>query len=489
MRLYLISLFVLFAFYAHSQQGTFLKVFAGNSYEEGIKTFRLPNKTYRIVGNTGTYGWGQKNIWLIALDSNANFMWHKTYGEGGFDFAQDAQMDSKGNIYIIGSSTSQSSNSYQMLLVGVDTNGHYFTYSYFGGMDWDFGNGIQIVDDTLLMLAGETYSYGNGQSKAWLIQTRTNGQMLWSSIVGGSNKESFSSVKQLYNGDFVCSGYSKSFGNGSKDPMLYRCNSQGDSLWMHAYNDTTDGEFYDLIINNDTNIIAVGYQKDTTDSYQDLSIMNVDINGQLKWNRNSLKHHDDANYKGIIKENDRYIVTGMSSKYGNGNNRIYGSRLERDGWWNASFIFGSSENDYSNSIVKDTSNNQLHYIITGTTRSYGLNFTAAIVIRMDSSFQADTVSSVFIPSAISSAKSSDQLSLKIFPNPASDIANIEIPNNKTNDPFELHIYNMIGELIFENRIEKGQNSLVLDTRNWPKSSYFVIVNNSTVIYKAILIKK
>jgi hypothetical protein len=339
------------------------------------------------------------------------------------------------------------------------------------------------------MLAGETYSYGNGQSKAWLIQTRTNGQMLWSSFVGGSNKESFSSVKQLYNGDFVCSGYSNSFGNGSKDPMLYRCNSQGDSIWMYTYGDTTDGEFYDLIINTDTNIIAVGYQNDTTDSYQDLSIMNVDINGQVNWHRNSLQHHADANYKSIVKEGDRYIVTGMSSKYGNGNNRTYGSRLEKDGWWNSSFIFGSSKEDYSNSIVKDTSNNQLHYIITGTTRSYGLNFTAAIVIRMDSSFQADTVSSVFIPSAISSSKSPDQFSLNIYPNPASDIVNIEIPNIKTNEPFELHIYNMIGELIFENRLEKGQNSLVLDIRNWPKSSYFVTVNNSTVIYKAVIIKK
>ena len=83
----------------------------------------MPNKTYRIIANTGAWGWGSNNIWYIALDTNANFAWHKTIGYGGIDIANAATMDVNGNIYIVGSSTSESSNSYQMLYLALDSAG------------------------------------------------------------------------------------------------------------------------------------------------------------------------------------------------------------------------------------------------------------------------------------------------------------------------------------------------------------------------------
>lgn len=488
MKIIALFLFLFVAFSVNAQPGTFLKIFSGQSYEEGIKSFRLPNKTYRIVGNTGTFGWSQKNIWLIALDSTGNFMWHKTYGEGGLDFAADAQMDSHGNIYIVGSSTSATSNSYQMLLVGVDTNGHAFTNTYFGGTNWDFGNAIQLLDDTTIMLVGETYSYTNGQSNAWIVKAHTNGQLIWMSSIGGNKKESFSAIKHLYNGDFVCSGYSDSYGNGSKDPMLYRCNSNGDSIWLHTFKDTTDGEFYDLLINSDTNIIAVGYQNDTSDNYQDLSLMNIDINGQLNWNRIGLRHKENANIRSIISEEDKYITAGMSNKYSSGKDDIYGSLIAHDGWWNKSYIFGSKENDFSNTIVRDTSNGQIHYLITGTTRSYGLNFSGALFVRMDSDFNADTIPSVLIPSSIYPINNYGKITLNIYPNPCIDRLNIILPKESINQISQLYVYNTIGKLIESITIEKGEEEYQINTKNWPKASYFIVLKTSLINYSSIIIK-
>lgn len=488
MKLSLVLLFVLSVVVGKAQQGTFLKVFSGQSYEEGIKSFRLPNKSYRIVGNTGTYGWGQKNIWLIALDSNGNFMWHKTYGKGGLDFAEDAKMDANGNIYIIGSSSSQTVNSYQMLLVGVDTNGYAFTYTYFGGTNWDFGNGLEMINDSTLMLVGETYSYSERQSNAWIIKALTNGQLIWMASIGGNKKESLSAIKQLYNGDFVCAGYSDSYGNGSKDAMLYRCNSSGDSIWFKTFKDTTDGEFYDLLINSDTNIIAAGYQKDTNDSFQDLSLMNYNINGQLKWNRVSLRHKNNANIKNVIPQGDNYITAGMSAKYSSGKDDIYGSSIQHGGWWNKSYVFGSKENDYSNSITADTSNGQLHYLITGTTRSYGLNFSGALFIRMDSNFNSDTVPSLLIPSSISPKNNYGTISLNIFPNPCLNNVNVIIPKEAQNQVSQLFVYNMFGKLIENITLEKGEETEEIDTKNWPKASYFIVIRTALINYSIILIK-
>ena len=188
---YLVLFFILSYTSLLSQQGTFSRIYTGGSYEEGIAAFHLPDNTYRLIGNTGSYGWGNTNVWFIALDSSANFLWHKSIGVGGLDKAEDAVMDSYGNIFIVGSSTSQPNTSYQMLLLGIDTAGVVFTHNYFGGSDWDFGHGLCLIDDSLLMLVGETFSSGNGQSDAWMLKVNKQGDSLWSDVIGGAQKDAF----------------------------------------------------------------------------------------------------------------------------------------------------------------------------------------------------------------------------------------------------------------------------------------------------------
>jgi len=270
--------------------------------------------------------------------------------------------------------------------------------------------------------------------------------------------------------------------------MLYRCSSSGDSIWLNTYKDTTDGEFYDLLINSDTNIIAVGYQNDTNDNHQDLSVMNFYSYGQLNWNRVGLRHKENANIKSIIPEGDNYITAGMSARYGSGKDDIYGSLINHGGWWVKSYVFGSKENDYSNTIVKDTSNGQLHYLITGTTRSYGLNFSGALFIRMDTSYKADTVPSVLIPSSISSTSNIGKISLNIYPNPCVNYVNILLPKEIQNQVSQLFVYNMLGELIEHKMIEKGIETQEIDTKKWPKASYFIVIRTSLINYSSILIK-
>ncbi len=483
--LFLIS-FTLLSFVGRAQVGTFSRVYSGSSYDEGIKSFHLADHTYRIVGNTGSYGWGQTNIWLIALDSAGNFLWHKTYGKGSFDKAENATIDSQGNIYVIGTSSSQAQMSFQMMFLGIDKGGNAFTTSYIGGSDWDFGYGIKLISDTSFLIVGQTYNSTHGQADARVLEVDKQGNINWAKTVGGKLKEVFYGVDRLANGDIVCCGMTQSYGNGSFDPCLCRLTANGDSLWFKSLPDSTDGGFYDLIINADTDIVAVGFQEDTAFQLMDLSVMAFHNNGDLFWDRISLRQRKYAYYKSIVAEGNKYVVAGMSTRYGSGGQNIYGSKLRHDGWWQSSFVFGGNKDDYAYSITKDTVGGY-HYLVTGTTRSYGLSFSGAILIRMDSAFHADTVVQITIPSDINTNTESAENTILIAPNPILDKLLISNIKNKQNVPMYIDVYDTYGRLFYTNEIQDLSNRIEINASTWPLGPLFVVVRSGNTVFKTTIL--
>ncbi len=470
-----------------AQQGTFLRIFNGGNYDEGIAAFHLPDNTYRLIGNTGSYGWGNTNIWFIALDSSAHFMWHKTIGRGGLDKAEDAVMDSKGNIFIVGSSTSESNMSYQMLFVGIDTSGVVFTNNYYGGSDWDFGHALCLVDDSLLMLAGETYSFGNGQSDAWMLKVNKQGDSIWSNTIGGARKDIFKDVKFKADYGYVFAGKTQSYGNGSYNPMLYHTDIYGDSLWLKIYADTTDGGLNALLINSDTTIITVGYQVDTDNVYSDLLVLKYQHNGDFVWNRTSLKFGETSNFTSIISKDNNILAVGKTTAYGNGGEDMLGTTFSKDGWYKSNFLYGSDKDEYSYSINSDTISGK-YYLLVGTTNGYGLSHTGIIFLRLNSELKCDTTSSIEIPSSINSTINYNKPEIQIYPNPFSSEVVINMLSKVFFGKKDITIVDAFGKVIFHTVDLKNNNKYRIKTNNLSKGVYYIIVKSKLSTYSKAIIK-
>ena len=77
-------------------------------------------------------------------------------------------------------------------------------------------------------------------------------------------------------------------------------------------------------------------------------------------------------------------------------------------------------------------------------------------------------------------------SISIFPNPANDFININIPDNIKNP--EILISNIIGKTIFKNVSDSSKNNI--NIKNLPSGIYFVsVISNGIVIDTEKLIKK
>src|SRR5256885_10722757 len=103
-------------------------------------------------------------------------------------------------------------------------------YVICGASDEWFYTIRQTTDSNLIMI-GSTYSYGAGNSDILLVKTNKVGDTLWTKIYGGTSVEYGYDVRQTSDGGYILCGQSSTWNPGNYDAYLIRINSNGDTLW------------------------------------------------------------------------------------------------------------------------------------------------------------------------------------------------------------------------------------------------------------------
>jgi len=79
--------------------------------------------------------------------------------------------------------------------------------------------------------------------------------------------------------------------------------------------------------------------------------------------------------------------------------------------------------------------------------------------------------------------------VKVFPNPAKDILNISF-SNKSNNSFEISVYNALGQQIFP-LINRKQSQIIIDISGLSNGVYFIQINkqDEQIINKKVIINR
>jgi hypothetical protein len=107
-------------------------------------------------------------------------------------------------------------------LVRTDPNGTEQWSKTYGGTKDDSVTSIQETSDGGFILAGYTESFGAGKRDAWIVRTYSNGEKIWSKTFGGENDDRIFSVKQISDESYILAGQTYSYGNGSGDAWLIK---------------------------------------------------------------------------------------------------------------------------------------------------------------------------------------------------------------------------------------------------------------------------
>ncbi len=249
-------------------------------------------------------------------------------------------------------------------LFGQDTT---FLTTY-GGISQDQGRSIVQTYDGGFLITGSTSSFGYGNTDVYLVKTDSAGTYLWSKTFGGSNVDWGMSLKETGDRGIIIAGYTNSFGSGGYDVYLIRTDSIGDTLWTKTYGGN-DWDFgYSVQICPDKGYIICGETYSYGNGLNDIYLIKTDSNGVEQWSQTyGGSDHDYGKYVDITYDG-KYIVAGATKSYSVGDYDMYLLKVNTTGDTLWSNTFGGDSSDIAYAV---NSNSDSTYIIAGSTKSYG----------------------------------------------------------------------------------------------------------------------
>ena len=291
---------------------TWTKTFGGSSNDEGRSIQQTTDGGYIITGYTRSIGNGGKDFWLIKTDSNGDSTWTRTFGGSGNDYGRSVQQTADGGYVITGSTWTYGNGEVDIWLIKTDSLGQEEWSQIFGGSSNDEGRSVHQTTEGGYIITGSTWSFGNGEEDIWLIKTDSLGQEVWNQTFGGSSGDYGFSVQQTTDGGYIVAGITFSYGNGQQDVWLIKTDINGDSTWTKTFGGSSQDFGYSVQQTTDGGYVITG----TTDG--NVWLIKTDSLGQEVWNQTLGGSSDDYGWSVQQTADGGYIITGQTDSYGNG---------------------------------------------------------------------------------------------------------------------------------------------------------------------------
>ena len=473
MKLFLFGILFIICILNFYGQNTFFHTYGGSGNDYGKSIVCTNDYGYVVIGATEGVGNGATDCYLFKIDSLGNFMWSKTFGGANIDWGTDIVQTTDSNLVFCGYSNSYSSD-YDVTLWKTDSSGNLIWEQFYGGSDWDFAYSMAKTADSGFVVAGETYSFGNGQNDGYLIRLNAQGDTLWTKAYGGAQSDVFNDVVVCKNGSILCSGQSNSYStNGDVDFWVVYMDSSGNTIW-----DVTLGDSLDDWANGgyeafDGNLQIIGTKTNPADSVENWWVYELDSTGNVVW---EIANYQTSTNNGMsligYPYEDSTFLNAMTTAYGNGGYDFYYSKFGLDSWLNLNYTstFGGA---YDDKVSNADTTYDHSFVSVGTTNTTDFGQTNVAVYLLDRNY--------LIPPGnysetedITSISDFSASGISIYPNPANTVVEII-----TSEKFTMNCYSISGSLVFT-RIINGPSRI--DFSAYPRGMYLLEFINGTTIF-------
>lgn len=276
------------------------------------------------------------------------------------------------------------------------------------GSDWSYGGGfVKESNDGLYILGVTDYlTTEELDNNIWISKLDQNHNILWQKSFGGNSYEWQISYKNTFDGGFIITAMTNSFGVILHDYWVVKLDSSGSIIWQK----TIGRDFYDeasSVIETNDGIIVAGSSVSLKGQLDLNGIMmiNLDIDGKLKWskiiNQSTWSESTWSEYpQEIIESSDGGLIIVGKATYTLDcrdsvdddedeceNNEFISNdyflilKLDMNGNILWQKIIGGDEADYPRSVIETKDNS---FIVVGYTDSYGEGETDIWLIKLDS---------------------------------------------------------------------------------------------------------
>jgi hypothetical protein len=296
------------------------RTYGGNDYDNARFLQQTGDGGYIVGGYTASFGAGYYDVWILKLSSAGNIEWQKTYGGDGYDNAEEIQQTGDGGYIVGGYTTSFSAGYYDVWILKLSSAGNIEWQKTYGGIKDDYAYSIQQTSDGGYIVAGNTWSFGEGQDDAWILKLNSTGDIEWQRTYGGSYRDCASTIRQTSDGGYIVAASTSSFGAGDWDFWILKLSSAGDIEWQRTYGGTNYDWVQTCLPISDGGYIVTGRTCSFGAGGYDAWILKLSSNGDISWQRTyGAINFENFGYPSVQQANGGgYIVTGYTSSFGAG---------------------------------------------------------------------------------------------------------------------------------------------------------------------------
>ena len=410
---------------------------------------------------------------VLSLTINAqistNIEWQKALGGTNLDFSRSIQQTTDGGYIVAGATKSNDGDVYgnhggsDFWVVKLASTGTIQWQKTLGGTNFEFAYSIQQTTDGGYILAGNTNSndgdvFGlhGGASDAWVVKLSAMGVIQWQKALGGTDYDGGSSIRQTTDGGYVMAGNTNSNNgdvagyHGDGDAWVVKLSATGEIQWQKALGGASYDSAYSIQQTTDDGYIMAGFSNSNdgdasgNQGFTDAWIVKLSATGVIQWQK-SLGGSDTEIAWSIQQTTDGgYILAGDTNSNDGDVFGLHG--VDYDAWvvklsatgviqWQKVLGGTSSETAFS---IQQTADGG--YIMTGETWSNDGDVAGNHGGGNDSWV-------VKLSSEQLSTSDFYKTNLKLYPNPANSLINIQTYNNTRLD--KISITDLTGKTVLE----------------------------------------
>ncbi|SHM68237.1 T9SS type A sorting domain-containing protein, partial [Chryseobacterium polytrichastri] len=196
---------------------------------------------------------GGSDIWLIRLNEFGDELWQKTLGSSADEESRSVIQTTDLGFFVAGNvqNSAKGHGSKDVLIIKLDKNGKELSQSILGGKGLDeVEKMIPTKDGGALLgiysrsgMGGSKKTESFGEGDYWIIKLNKEGKVEWEKNFGGKGDDHLRTLALTSTG-FLIGGESRSERSGNKtvgieegtDLWLISLNEKGDELWQKSYN-------------------------------------------------------------------------------------------------------------------------------------------------------------------------------------------------------------------------------------------------------------
>ena len=447
-------------------QVMFKKTFGSAGFEHAERVLQLHDNGYIVVGSSSLTG-VSSDVYMLRVDSLGNYLWSRYYGGFNVDYAKDIKVTPDSGFIICGFTNSTGFGGYDAYLLKTDKDGFIEWEKTYGGSDWDFANGLQIMPDSGYVIIGETFSFGAGNNDIYLIRTDKLGNVIWEKTYGTSENEVGKDLLITSNNQLIIAGNTNGLGAGAYDIYYARLDFNGDTIWTKTFGGPLDDIvsrirpilwYYDL----------VGWSYNGLYGEADVLVLGIEDPGTVSYTQYIGTAEDERAYDFDIRPGvDMFIASDVLRVFdGMHDGQLLYTNYQ--GILLDSKAFGEfNTEDHSVSVCRTNDDAAL---LAMNTESYSLGLQDILLVKLGPHPNFDDtpdITSQFQDfTNIETVKT--PVNLGIFPNPAETIVQINWPETRA----DVSIYDLAGNLVKFVQI----NGTTINVSDLSPSIYMIEIN-------------